>query len=537
MTFLPIVERELIEASRRRGTYWLRLAIAAVGLILGGWIMLVMRGAPPGTLGLALFVAISIAAYVYSLFIGIFRTADCLSEEKREGTLGLLFLTDLKGYDIVFGKLAATSLNSLYGILALFPIMAIPLLLGGVTLDEFWRVVLVTLNILFFSLSVGMFCSSISRDERRAMVTALLIVLFFAIGLPLLAGLAHEWSSATREYWQWVFAPSPTYAAYLAFDAVFTRTTPNYFTLSTLITHGLSWALLITASLVVPRTWQDKTLTAEAARRHERMNRLQLGSSDSRRRFRTRLLEINPFYWLVARHRTKPALVWAFLGLGALIWTLGLAFNSRDWLDEAAFVLTGLIVHTVIKFWVATEASRRFSLDRQSGALELLLSTPISIKEVLRGQWLGLERQFAAPVLIILLVDFVFLLGSRRETITVLFWIAIMIVLVADLITLIWLGMWRGLNSRRPNRAAAAALARVLFLPWGIFFLLMTLAALSDSLGRGGSPWNEYSVIIMGVVISLAVNLLFGIPARRNLLTRFREVATQRFEGRTTGKS
>jgi hypothetical protein len=65
MTFLPIVGRELLEASRRRGTYWIRLASAAAGLIIGGWVMLVMQRAAPAELGMALFIAISVAAYVY----------------------------------------------------------------------------------------------------------------------------------------------------------------------------------------------------------------------------------------------------------------------------------------------------------------------------------------------------------------------------------------------------------------------------------------------------------------------------------------
>src|SRR5256885_5281345 len=63
-----------------------------------------------------LFRALFGFAFVYCLFIGARLTADCLSEEKREGTLGLLFLTDLKGYDVVFGKLAATSVNSIYAL-------------------------------------------------------------------------------------------------------------------------------------------------------------------------------------------------------------------------------------------------------------------------------------------------------------------------------------------------------------------------------------------------------------------------------------
>src|SRR5436190_11090789 len=105
MTFLPIVARELRVAARRRGTYWTRLGAALTALALGGWIMLMPGVRSPQMLGITLFVALSVVAYIYSLLAGIFTTADCLSEEKREGTLGLLFLTDLKGYDIVLGKL------------------------------------------------------------------------------------------------------------------------------------------------------------------------------------------------------------------------------------------------------------------------------------------------------------------------------------------------------------------------------------------------------------------------------------------------
>jgi len=529
VTFLPIVGRELLEASRRRSTYWIRLASAAGGLLIGGWIMLMMRRESPGELGLALFVALSVAAYLYCLFIGVFRTSDCLSEEKREGTLGLLFLTDLKGYDIVFGKLAATSLNAFYGILALFPVMAIPLLVGGVAIAEFWRVMLVALNTLFFSLAAGMFCSSISRDERRAMVVAFLIVLFFAGGFPFLSLACHEWRPAWPLY-KYLLVPSPGYAAVMAFDEPARFSPFNYFYYSVAFTHVLSWALLIAASLIVPRTWQDRALTAKEVRRREWLNRLKLGASEKRRAFRRRLLDINPFYWLVARDRLKPIAVWAFLALGAFIWMLGLIFDPQDWKDDGVYIWTALIAHTVLKFWVVTEACRRFSLDRQSGALELLLSTPISVKEILRGQWQGLERQFTGPVFTVLLADFVFLLSSPREPEVVLMWIAGMVVFLADIVTLAWLGMWRGLNSRHPNRAAAAALVRVLMLPWMVYLFLLSWIGTSGGFsgGRGTGP----VLIVLWAVISLVFNAVFGLPARRRLQEEFRQVATQRFETR-----
>jgi hypothetical protein len=76
-----------------------------------------------------------------------------LSEEKREGTLGF-FLTDLRGYDVVAGKLLATSLQGFYALIALFPILAYALC-GGVTGLQVWKTSLALLNALFFSLSVN----------------------------------------------------------------------------------------------------------------------------------------------------------------------------------------------------------------------------------------------------------------------------------------------------------------------------------------------------------------------------------------------
>src|SRR5205085_12178556 len=135
-------------AARRAATYRIRLWAALAAMALVGWKCagFAWQGASVGSQGRSLFYTLSGLAFLYCLVIGARVTSDCVSEEKREGTLGLLFLTDLKGLDVVFGKLAASSLNSLYGLLAVLPLLAMSLLLGGVTLAEFWRMVIVLLN-------------------------------------------------------------------------------------------------------------------------------------------------------------------------------------------------------------------------------------------------------------------------------------------------------------------------------------------------------------------------------------------------------
>ena len=110
MTFLPIVDRELRVQARQKRTFRLRLANAATAMALVSFMLLVNQGfSTPGSLGHGLFSVLAWLGLIYCLLGGAGNTADCLSEEKREGTLGLLFLTDLKGYDVVLGKLLATS--------------------------------------------------------------------------------------------------------------------------------------------------------------------------------------------------------------------------------------------------------------------------------------------------------------------------------------------------------------------------------------------------------------------------------------------
>ncbi len=123
-----------------------------------------------------MFSILTTLAFIYCLAAGALVTSDCISVEKREGTIGLLFLTDLAGYDVVLGKAASCSLNAFYGLLAVVPVLALPLLLGGVTLPEIWRMALLFANTLFFSMSVGALASTLSRNDRRATLAAVCLV-------------------------------------------------------------------------------------------------------------------------------------------------------------------------------------------------------------------------------------------------------------------------------------------------------------------------------------------------------------------------
>ena len=105
MGFAPIVERELRLLSRRPSTYRIR-ALTALGATLIGFgvaFASVSLGGTAALLGRNLFKSVTALAFVAAVMAGPVLTADCLSEEKRNGTLGLLFLAGLKAGLLTFG--------------------------------------------------------------------------------------------------------------------------------------------------------------------------------------------------------------------------------------------------------------------------------------------------------------------------------------------------------------------------------------------------------------------------------------------------
>jgi ABC-type transport system involved in multi-copper enzyme maturation permease subunit len=540
MTFLPIVERELRVASRRRSTYWMRWAAALAALGGGIWIYALTFQETPKQTGIILFVTLAVLANFYALLAGLRTTADCLSEEKREGTLGLLFLTDLKGYDIVLGKLAATSLNAFYGLLAMFPLLGVALLMGGVTMGEFGRVVLVSVNNLLFSLAAGLFCSSVSRDDRKALAATFLL-LILATGLPLI-GLAVAAAFESNPLRPEFLLPSPSFTCYTAFDANYGASQyAGAFWISAVLVLGLTALMLALAGIIVPRTWQDKSPSAGRPGLRERYRQWQYGQPEVRRSLRRRMLEINPILWLTSREPFKRVLPYIGLAGLAVIWVWGLAELGDPWFESAS-IPTALVVHGLLKVWLTSESCRRFAEDRRSGALELLLATPLSVEEILRGQRRALWRQFAGPTLAALIADFLLMAGclssNSDESDQAMFlglWSAGMVVLMWDLYALSWVGPWMGLNSRSVNRAFTSALVRIGLLPWLAYLFGLAAVAMLEFTYRWSVPDHLGPGFFIGSWFGICAvnNLFFTGWARLRLRREFREIATRRVDGPT----
>jgi len=516
MNVLPIVIRELRVASRGarlyRVRFWTAVAAIACGSYLMLWLNSLTAAAARGSLVLA---SLTGAGLLYCAILA-WNAADCVSREKREGTLGLLFLTDLRGFDVVLGKLCANALQSLYGLIAAFPVAACVLVLGGVALQELWRVLLALLNAFFFSHAAGLLVSTFSRDQRRATGGTIALLAAFLLGPPALAAWLRYQGFASGGLWVEWFSP-----AYACTRVNLTGAGVAGFWPSLLLVQLCAWLFLSVASTALPHCWQERSRRTGLPG-GARFGRWCFGSPSFRARLRQRLLDINPFLWLVSRNRLGSILVWAILALVLCAWSgLVAAHGLANSLD--LFVLVIFVNHSVIKFWMVSESCAHLGESRRNGALELLLAcTPFSVADILRGQWQGLRRRFFAPLLAVLLFDALLIalslaLAFSGSAVLGLHFVAIaitaMILLVADFIAIGWVGMWRAMWEKRPRLAVLQTILRVMVVPTALVSLTLVGVPAADRLG---------TALIFWPLCGLGFDVVFAATARLKLLTEFR---------------
>jgi len=486
MTFLPIVDRELRVRARHKMTHRFRLGSALVAMVLVVFMLfMASAGSSAQSVGQPMFHTLSWLAFVYCLFEGVRTTADCLSEEKRNGTLGLLFLTDLKGYDVVLGKFMASSLNSFYGLLAIFPPLAIPILIGGVTGSEFWRLTVI---------------------ERKALGTTLAILFATAV-VPC------AWLVVPFPTLHWLASLSPAFGFYSLFDIPYSRSA-DPFTNSIWLLQLMSWSCLFLSMFLLPKVWQERVITENRGIIEAVAERFFPGTGGQSRHKRW-LLNINPVLWLAASQERSTRLLWVLVSLTGVVGIASWLLVSTAFSNSlvGVLVLVALGVHLVIALCVVTQACHFFADARSTGALELLLCTPLPVPQIVEGHRLALKRIFGPPVATLIAIEFVIAFGhvvlakslGGGEGLMVLGAVAICLpVLVLDLYAAGEYGMWLGLTSKKATQAVTKTALYVIILP-------------------------AFSIFCCWPVFAAVKNLILINYARDQLQRRFRIVATERF--------
>jgi ABC-type transport system involved in multi-copper enzyme maturation permease subunit len=174
----PVIVREIRSESRNPVSYWVR-SFGAAAMLLPLIPLLLHRIAPGPGQGLLIFHELNTLLFwaIWLLVPGL--TADCISRERREGTLGLLFLTPMQPREISLGKCVVSAWRGLTIWLAVIPVMVLPLLMGGVSRLDVVSALATNAGAFLLALSAGVLASSYCRKWNSALMLALLFSLGF----------------------------------------------------------------------------------------------------------------------------------------------------------------------------------------------------------------------------------------------------------------------------------------------------------------------------------------------------------------------
>ena len=131
-----------------------------------------------------------------------------------------------------------------------------------------------------------------------------------------------------------------------------------------------------------------------------------------------------------------------------------------------------LALHLILKFWTAHAASAPCRNTRQSGELEILLTTPLDGDAILLGSTTAIKRQLLWPFLFVAGVDAVLLvLGWHKLGLWNGFAFAgamflEFLWLIGNLYSLTWVGLLMGLRHSSHAKALGRTLFCILILPW-----------------------------------------------------------------------
>jgi len=482
MTFLPIIERELRARARRQATYWARVAVGGFGALLC-LMQLSFGSAFAGTAAVGQYAFLGLVTAAFLLCCGAcLLTADTISSERREGTLGLLFLTRVRGNDVLLGKLGAAGMTGLCAVIVFLPVLMIPVLSGGVTGGEAFRKGLVLLNTLFVGLTCGLLASAEGETRLGALRRAVVLmtcILFVPAPFYLIRGDLSPLSHLVAAF-------SPFTSLLAASDAKY-RVSPAQYWEALILLHLLGWGLLWQASVVLRRSLREPLAAPEVS---DMTTAQQDASPVTRWRLKPFTKQTKPIDWLVTRQPGLSLAVWAGVAIGVSYWLI-IPFAARFLTSGLGFqALLGpisLVAQAAKGGLFAWVASRFFIEARRTGELELLVTTPLGAAALVSAQWEMLRRLFRWPIIVLLvpIVLQVFSILAIRSGGMPGTWkvhYAISTVLAGintwiGIVALCWVGMWFGLRARSQSSAIVWTVGLVGLLPY-LLSWLFSLAAL-----------------------------------------------------------
>ena len=512
---LPVIVREMRVSARQPVTYWSRWIVVGGAFIACSLIYISYHGSRG--MGQSMLYVMGLVLEVVALLSGCLLTADCLSAERRNGTLDLLFLTKLSSVEIVLGKMAASSLQTGLCFLAAFPVFFLPVLVGGVIWNQVVVGMVVIFISFFLSLSIGALFSALSSDASKNTLRTLFTILALTTG-PILflvmVNIAGNAGSTINRIAQ--FSPGYLWHQSTVQLPGMGFKIPGFW-------QSLSFLLFTSIVLVFASAYLlRKMFLSERS--------IPAPADTPLQSFRPRREHSFGSYTLPAFFKVLKILLLAFCFGSLSVFVYLHQLVTHEYFVTACFTVLGIhIIHKIVA--VATVA-RALAADRNSGVVEILLTTPVDPARILHDCFNVHYRAYARSEWLLIglnLLLFAFTLlfwkslsvGKDNFLVFVALFLGGLATPRSDFKTIIWLNAYHILRSGVFWKSALKTASIITFLPWIFFFIVMAIMV-----GSNNDNEEMYFFLFLSTpVFSMILNRFQRSRAEWRLKNHFRELA------------
>ena len=520
----PIFQRETAVLPRRPRHFAARVVflVMVFAIISTTWLLLagvqpVQNAGDLARFGVLIFQLIAPFQLFVLMFLGALAGVTAVSHEKDKQTLTLLLMTSLSNSEVVLGKVGSGLLGAFNALLAVAPILFLPPLLGGVSLEQSASVALITASTIVLTCTLGATIAFWREKTFQAIaVTLLAVAIWLAVGeaiqLGIIPGIAPKFATALspiRAVWQ-VAQPilrSATASPLGVWEQAIESS-------SVLLAGAL---MLMGLSILRLRVWNPNRERRKVSAEYSdvQSESSDLGASELPAGARAikswksrdpRPMWSNPILWREMRtwaYGKKVLIIRvAYLILAACV-AFGLfqiarsgpgSMADRGYQEQlvapAVTILAPLLVFSLIL--INALAVNSVTNERDGGALDLLLVTEITSVDFIFGKILGvlyvMKEMVLLPILLLMIPWFYGGLSTENLIFTGI------AMLVMDLFVCM-LGIHCGMIYHQSRTAIGTSLGTVFFLFLGVATCMLIMLMFRGSFGRQLAP---FLMIILG---------------------------------------
>jgi ABC-type transport system involved in multi-copper enzyme maturation permease subunit len=524
----PIFSREALTAPRQLKHFLIRSGYVAALFVLMYTAMQAMFGwqqvrslGDVARFGSLIFDIFCLVQLSLVLFFALLLAASGVAQEKDRQTLILLLMTDLRDYELVFGKLFASLLMVLALIVVSIPALFFVLLLGGTGMDQvIWALVICAAS----ALPAGSWGLLVAYWRDKTFQTLSVSVLGLVIFLGLVEGIVAALpAGSAAAHWIGLLDPYRVLLSILDPLRGHHGLTPAHVSCWDFLLVMAAAAVVINGvTLLRLRVWNPSRLFFATAMLPED-EAAKATSAANRPQAKTRQIWANPVIWreicTKAYGRKILAIKAAYVALAVLIaFLLGRHPSSGElvlgMISPSGVAFVGLCLISLII--INAQAVTAFTSERDGKTLELLLMTDVSAKEFVYGKLGGILWNTKELIVIPLaLAGYAAWRSGGAGAVTLEQFVYVVIGFLVLVLFAAMLGLHSGLSFERSRTAIANSLGTIFFLFIGIFIFMLLLVEARSSFAQ---QFASFLVFILVGSIALYTSLSHRNPSSALML-------------------